>query len=186
MVTWDTEAETVRFARPGVRLDPGDIGKGYALERAADLLREAGIRNALIHGGTSTVCALGTPPGEEGWKIAVQHPTDPETYLATVCLRDRAMSVSAVHGKSFRAEGRRFGHVIDPRSGHPVERTVLAAVAVDSPTDTDALSTALLVLGPEAISTLAARFPDAGFLIAYDESEGGLLQINVEGRDFQR
>ncbi len=62
----DAEAGTVRFSQPGVRLDPGAIGKGYALERALDLLREAGIQSALLHGGASTIGAIGTPPGQEG------------------------------------------------------------------------------------------------------------------------
>jgi FAD:protein FMN transferase len=151
----DAETRCVRFERPGVRLDPGAIGKGYALERAADILTEAGICRALLHGGTSTVRALG---GD--WRVAIQHPTQPDSHAATVILHDNALSVSAVHGKSFRAAGRVFGHVIDPRTGSPVEKTLLAAVVSPSTTDTDALSTALLVLGADGIPLLRDRFPE--------------------------
>ena len=66
---------TVQFAREGVMLDLGAIGKGYAVERAAEVLREAGVTSALVHGGTSTVQALGQPPGEEFWKIAIETPS---------------------------------------------------------------------------------------------------------------
>lgn len=181
------EAEgTIRFAQPDVRLDPGAIGKGYALERAADLLRDAGIDNALIHGGTSTICALGAPPGRAGWKVAVQHPVQPEARLAYVSLRNRALSVSAVHGKSFWAEGRRFGHVVDPRTGRPVEHSVLAAVVSDSPTDTDALSTGLLVLGAAGLARISAERPDADLLIASENSAGGSLCVATVGAAFGR
>jgi thiamine biosynthesis lipoprotein len=140
------------------------------LERAAELLRETGIGAVLLHGGTSTVVALGTPPGyPEGWPIALQHPLRPDASLGTVSLRDAALSVSAVHGKSFRAAGRRFGHVLDPCSGRPVENTLLAAVVTPSATDADALSTALLVLGADGIGRLRERFPDADLLVAVEE-----------------
>lgn len=172
-VILDEDAGTVRLSAPGVRLDPGAIGKGYALEQAAQILRDAGIRRALLHGGTSTICAIGAPPeSADGWRIAIQHPQEPGRRLADVLLRDTSLSVSAVHGKSFYAQGRRFGHVIDPRTGWPVERSVLAAVLAPSPTDTDALSTALLVLGEAGIETLSRHWPDAGFLIAFEEMEG--------------
>jgi thiamine biosynthesis lipoprotein len=152
---------TVSFASEGVMLDLGALGKGYAIERAADLLREAGVTSALLHGGTSTVYAVGTQPEGALWQVAVEYPrtamnarpapTRPEpastSPLATVPLRDEAMSVSAVWGKSFEAEGKVFGHVLDPRTGWPVNAAVLAAVVLPSATETDALSTALLTLG---------------------------------------
>ena len=136
LVHLDTGNGTVRFEREGVMLDLGAIGKGYAVEKAADVLREAGVTSALIHGGTSTVYALGRPPDAECWKVAVETPPDsvrsssfrrpcppepPEdgtpNQQCTVPLRDEAMSVSAVWGKSFKAGGETFGHVLDPRDG---------------------------------------------------------------------
>ena len=142
---------TVRFARPGVMLDLGAIGKGYALEEVTEILREGGIENALLHGGTSTIQALGHPPDGDCWKVAVEYPRaagtdEPRKILATVELRDEALSVSAVWGRSFEAKGKTFGHVLDPRSGQPVAGAMLAAVSLPSATETDALSTALLVL----------------------------------------
>ena len=130
MVILDPEEMTVAFARPGVRLDPGAMGKGYALDRAAEILREAGIQNALLHGGTSSVVALGSPPEfAAGWPVLVRHPLDPEIIVADLRLRNESLGVSAVHGKSFTApDGATYGHVIDPRTGRPTQSALLAAV----------------------------------------------------------
>ncbi|HTH47180.1 MAG TPA: FAD:protein FMN transferase [Candidatus Limnocylindria bacterium] len=139
-VLLDEASFTVHFTRPGVMLDLGSLGKGYALERAAELLREAGITRALLHGGTSTVVAIGAPPDAESWKIALPQGE-------SVPLRDESLSVSATWGKSFREGGQTYGHVLDPRSGEPVTGERMAAVALPSATESDAFSTSLLVLG---------------------------------------
>ncbi len=164
LVELRAEDFTVRFARPGVMLDLGAIGKGYALERAAELLREAGVTSALLHGGTSTIYGLGHPPEAEHWKVALEYPqgegaTAKRELVATVTLRDEAMSVSAIWGRSFQAEGKTFGHVLDPRTGQPVTGTLLAAVVLPSATETDALSTALLVAGEAGHEGIAGLRP---------------------------
>lgn len=145
---------TVRFEKPGMMLDCGSLGKGWALDVAAEILRDAGVEHALLHGGTSTGYALGLDQGEKPWKVAVENTpfdpraTDPRPEPLTVLeLTDIAYSVSAVWGKSFDKEGKRFGHVLDPRTGRPVQGIDLAAVVLPSATETDALSTALLVGG---------------------------------------
>jgi thiamine biosynthesis lipoprotein len=171
-VALDAERGTVRFARSGVRLDPGAIGKGWALDRAAAALREAGVASALLHGGTSTAYGLGQPPDQPTWRVAVRDPRGGDRVVATAGLRDTALSVSAVHGRSFTAGGRRYGHVIDPRSGQPVQGTLLAAVVHPSALLSDALSTALLVLGRAGLGMLAPRYPEAGFLVVDDAQAG--------------
>lgn len=161
-VILDEENLTVRFDGEGVMLDLGAIGKGYAIDRAAETLREAGVTSALLHGGTSTVHGIGKPPGDDAWKVAIESPSgDGATpqWLATVPLQDEALSVSAVWGKCFEHEGKTFGHVLDPRSGQPVSNAVLAAVVLPSATETDALSTALLVVGPEGHEKIAQLRP---------------------------
>lgn len=159
---------TVAFDREGVTLDLGAIGKGYALERAADVLRQHELPGALIHGGTSSVCALGSPPDGDAWLISLRHPLRPEDSLTTVSIRDRALGVSAPHGKFFASEGQRYGHVIDPRSGEPVRAALLAAVVHDSPTEADALSTALLTLGEPGLETIVGGWPGAAALVALE------------------
>lgn len=164
VVELDAIAQAVTFSTPGVSLHPGAIGKGYALDQAATLLREAGVQSALLHGGTSTIVAIGGP-----WRIAIQHPTEPQTLLHTADLQDNALSVSAVHGKTFHAAGRRFGHILDPRTGHPIAHTLLAASRAATGTETEVLSTAALVLGSSDLALLTKQWPEAGFLIAEDE-----------------
>jgi len=142
---------TVRFAREGMKIDLGAIGKGYAIEQAVELLIESGITSALNHGGTSSIHAIGSPPGQDRWRVAVR---DGET----VELRDSSLSVSAVHGKSFIADGVEYGHVIDPRTGSPVAHTRLAAVTGPSATFCDALSTAVMVLGEGWVAKMEGVF----------------------------
>ena len=174
---------TVQFALEGVMLNLGAIGKGYAVERAAEVLREAGVTSALVHGGTSTVQALGTPPGEAFWKIAIETPSPvpdpPHTLLATVPLKDEAMSVSAVWGNSFKVAGRTYGHIIDPRTGEPAIGTVLAAVVLPSATETDALSTALLTLGAAGHDAIARLRPGMRTLVVTES--GGQLHAEAKG-----
>jgi len=157
------EAEyAVRFDKAGVEIDLGAIGKGYAIERAVECLRDAGITRALLHGGTSTAFGIGK------WEMRIAEPpscaSEPNhksqiiNHKSVVPLHDSSLSVSAVHGRSFTEGGREYGHVIDPRTGEPVFHTLLAAVWGPSPTDCDALSTALLVLGENWLPEMRARF----------------------------
>ncbi len=196
-VLLDEENFTIRFDRPGVRLDLGSIGKGYALEQAADFLREAGMTQAILHGGTSTVCAIGQPPDAEAWNIVIQHPQfskqresslgpakrslPPEAILATIPLVDEALSVSAVWGKSFIVDGRTYGHVLDPRTGEPTTGALLAAVVSPSATETDALSTALLTLGAEGIGRLAGSRKGMRALVVSPGSNEGEWVTTAQG-----
>jgi thiamine biosynthesis lipoprotein len=195
-VLLDENKFAVRFADENTMLDLGAIGKGYALERAADFLREAGVEQALIHGGTSTVAAIGTPPDAEGWKISLEDPRNsPETEhdkrhsplnlppLAVVTLRDEALSVSAVHGKSFQAGGKVYGHVIDPRTGCPAQGALLSAVVLPSATETDALSTALLIGGAGGHRNIQQLRPGMRTFLVEQPSEDGRLQVESFGID---
>ncbi len=166
LVELDEAAFTVCFAREGVMLDLGAIGKGYAVDRAAETLVEAGVASAFLHGGTSSSFAVGRPPDTPRWKAAI---TDPrpgrpaapgrEAILAEVPLENESLGVSAIWGRSFTTAGRTYGHVMDPRLGEPVRRAWLAAVAVLSATESDALSTALLTLGPAGFERMTHMRP---------------------------
>jgi len=146
---------TVRYAREGVMLDLGSIGKGYAIECAAALLTENEFENFLIHGGTSTVCARGTQPDGIPWRIAIEHPDEGEPPLRIVDLHDESLSVSGIGGKSFiDADGNEQGHVIDPRTGRPTQAARVAAVICESATESDALATALLTEGSALLPRL--------------------------------
>jgi thiamine biosynthesis lipoprotein len=177
-VLLDEQNYSVRFDREGVMIDLGAIGKGHAIDCAAESLREAGVSSALLHGGTSTVYGIGAPPDADGWKIAIAPPPDQSPREITVVLRDNALSVSAVWGKSFEADGKKFGHVIDPRTGWPVNNAVQAAVVLPSATETDALSTALLVRGMEGHETINGLRAGMRTLVVGPAEQG----FRVEGR----
>ena len=172
LVELNDDLLTVRFTRPGVMLDFGAIGKGYAVDRAADLLRAAGVTSALIHGGTSTAFALGRLPDGAHWKIAVTSPSNESAAppVAVVELEDESLSVSAVWGRAFRAGGKSYGHIIDPRSGRPAEHARLSAVVLRSATETDALSTALLT-APELMPVLIGQRPEMRCLVVSGSEE---------------
>ena len=165
----DPGRRTIAFAREGVMLDFGSLGKGYALERARQALEWHGVERALLHGGTSTVATLGSPPGQEDWKVSIAAPGDPareeappSSGIASLC--GQSLSVSAVWGKSFRHGGREYGHVLDGRSGEPAGKARIAAVQRDSPAEADALSTALLVAGEAGREWMEAEFARSPYL----------------------
>ena len=172
----EEEAFTVRFLREGVRLDLGAIGKGYGIDRAVETLEDAGIERALIHAGTSTVYGMDAPASAEaedaGWPVALRDPRrGPGETMGEVRLSNLALSVSAPHGKAFREGDRLYGHVLDPRTGEPTRGALLAAVGHPSATLTDALSTALLVLGPAGLPLLQTQCPEADFLVVVERDD---------------
>lgn len=182
LLSLDAEAMTIRFLADGVSLDLGAIGKGYAIDRARELLAEAGVEAGLIHGGSSTVFGLGAPPDESGWRVALRDPRGGEQDICgEVLLRDRALSVSAPHNRSFQSGDRLYGHVLDPRSGEPTRGALFAAVGHESATLTDALSTALLVQGRDGLPGLSALYPEADLLVATATPEG--LWLETAGPD---
>lgn len=157
---------TVRFKQPGVELDLGGYGKGYAIERAISILKENGITSALLHGGTSSIFAVGAPPLEVGWKIGLSAPLDDGEKPAMIQLNNKGLSVSAAHGKWFNVDGCMYGHVLDPCTGEPARGVLAAAVTGPSPSDCEALSTALLVLGQSWLPAMQSSFPDYQAFIA--------------------
>ena len=171
LVELDSNELTVRFEREGVMLDFGAIGKGYAIDRAVDLLREAGVTCALVHGGTSTAYALGRPPDGSRWKIAVTSTENDASAppLTVIELEDESLSISAVWGRSFNASEKNYGHIIDARTGAPADGALLSAVVLSNATETDALSTALLT-APELMNEFANRRPAIRCLVVHDAS----------------
>jgi len=158
----------VALTRPGMAIDLGGIGKGYALDQLTTFLRKQGLSQALLDFGQSSIWALGTPPDAEGWHLLIQQP-DGET-VGIITLRDQALSVSGSLGQTFVVNGNRYGHVIDPRSGVPLQRDLLACVIAPSATQAEALSKALLILGEHEGIALLHRFPGVEGLLV--ESDG--------------
>ncbi len=157
-VELDATACTVRLARAGMELDLGAVGKGYAIDCAIAVLEEHGVPSALLHGGTSSVHAIGGFSAVAPWRVAWRVPGAADR-LRTLTAEQPALSVSAPHGKAFVLGGRLLGHVLDPREGAPAGASSSACVVGPSSTVCDALSTALLVSGASGRVALAERFP---------------------------
>ncbi|HKR30774.1 MAG TPA: FAD:protein FMN transferase [Terriglobales bacterium] len=148
-VLLDRGSRTIQFSVPEMELDVGAIGKGYAVDRTADILREAGVHAALVVAGSSSVYAVGAPPDEDGWKIHVPDPVDRTRKISTVKLRDQAISTSGSYERFFELDGRRYCHVMDPRTGMPVEGVLQSTLIGSEGAMTDAISNALFVLGAQ-------------------------------------
>ena len=171
-------ARTISFAIPGMELDLGAIGKGYAVDRAVEILREASVSAALVVAGSSTVYALGTPPEEDGWKIHVPDPLDRTRKISTVKLRDQAISTSGNYERFFELDGRRYCHVMDPRTGMPVEGVLQTTLIGSDGAMTDAVSNALFVLGTDG-EKLLSNFEQVGVLsVLTDSREQRILKWN--------
>jgi thiamine biosynthesis lipoprotein len=184
-VVLDADSKAVTFARAGVMINLGSIGKGYALDRAAELIREYWWPTpCLIHGGQSSLYALGSPPGTLGgrWPIALRNPVEPGRSLGTIWLRDRGLGTSGAAFQRFEAGGRVYGHILDPRTGAPAE-TGPASVTVLAPTaaDADALSTAFYLLGPDRAADYIAAHPDLGAIFVEEARAGGKPRIRLLG-----
>jgi thiamine biosynthesis lipoprotein len=186
-VLLDRAAFAVRFARRGMLLDLGAIGKGYAIERAVELIREAGVVSGLIHGGTSTIYALGCPPEADTWTIALERPPAGFPVILggvppCVRLRDAALSVSAIWGRWFQAQQSFYGHVLHPKTGFPVTGAVMSAVVTPAATEGDALSTALLILGEPGIPSLESKHPGIPAMVVCHGSSG-VVSVRTAGFD---
>ena len=180
-VELDAAARRVRFLRPGVELNPGGIGKGFAIDRGLALLARSGVRSALLHGGQCSVAARGTQGpdagGRHGWRVGLRHPLRPGRRLATITLDDRALGTSGSGTQFFIDRGRRLGHILDPRTGRPAEGVISATVIAESAADADALATALYVLGPAGLPLVAGPGSDVAAILVLPAGGNGVRVV---------
>jgi thiamine biosynthesis lipoprotein len=162
----DPAAQTVRFDRPGVELDPGGIGKGYAVDRMVDVLRQKGVTTALVAGSVSSIYGMGAPPAEpRGWRVDVKDPQRPDRTAAEVFLKDMSLSTSGSYEKFFRAEGRIYAHIMDPRTGYPAQGTSSVSVVAPRTIDSEAWAKPYFVNGRQ----WAARHKPKEFRVFFCE-----------------
>jgi len=160
--------DQVAFDSGCLRIDLGGIGKGYAVDRAAEILQATGIKTALIDAGGSTIYALGSPPGRTGWLV---HMRDPSQQIdPTIVMSDESLSTSEQTPPSLLATTF-AGHIIDPESGVPLKTHFAVSVVARTATASDALSTALLLLGPVAGQRILAKIDDAAAIWIAPEGE---------------
>jgi thiamine biosynthesis lipoprotein len=163
----DGNRMTVMRLSGSVQIDLGGIGKGYAVDRMADVLHEWEIESVLIHGGTSSALACSAPPGEEGWKVTVSRPDMEGEILAALCLENQALSGSGVQ---------KGPHVIDPRTGMPVQNTRAAWALAREGAASDALSTAFMVMNVREIEAFCSKNPEAGAMVLMSEPDAELIK----------
>jgi thiamine biosynthesis lipoprotein len=153
--------ETVRYTAPGLEMDPGGVGKGYAVDRAVAILRRWHVRSALVSAGGSSLYGLGHPPGRRGWRVAISNPSNPGRALAFVQLRDNSLSTSGVAEQSVTVGSRRYSHIFDPRTGAPVENMCQVTVVAPGGMETDALTKPAFILSREHTIEVLKHYPDA-------------------------
>ena len=171
-VVLDATAHSVRFTTPGVEISFGAVGKGWALDRVAASLVERGVRRALVSAGGSSQRAW----GGEAFELTLE-PQRQE--LGRLLLRDAALATSASGEQHFEQDGRRYGHVLDPRSGWPAAGVRSASVVARDASVADALSTAFLVAGPALAESVCAARPGTLALLVLEERPDEILQFGT-------
>ncbi len=177
----DRQNRTVRFHRPKLELNLGGIGKGYALDRCGEQLREAGIEHFLWHAGQSSILAAGARGDGDGWEIGVGDPFRPGRRLARLRLRDRAVGTSGSAYQFFRHGGKRYGHILDPRTGEPAQGVDAVTLLAPTAAQADALATAMFVLGPEGAKALCRQRPELGMVMVVSASDNQPARLETAG-----
>ncbi|GAB4135948.1 MAG: FAD:protein FMN transferase [Thermogutta sp.] len=166
----DDVKKTVAFRKPGIKLNLGSVGKGYALDRLAEKIEEYGVGDFLVHGGKSSVLARGSriesggnPASPRiGWPVGIADPILRGGRLGEIILLDQSLATSGTVFQFFYHQGKRFGHVLDPRTGLPVDHCLSVTVVARTAAEADALSTAFFVLGPDAAQVVCEKMDKVG------------------------
>ena len=182
-MTLDAARRAIRFSQPGLEINLGSIGKGYALDRCAELLESRGMADFMLHGGQSSVLARGSRglAAGEGWCVGLRHPLRPDETLGEIRLRNRGLATSGSGKQFFFHEGRRYGHILDPRTGRPADGVLSSTVLAPTAAEADALSTAFFVIGIEPALAYCRAQPHLGAVLIAAGPKVGALEIQVVG-----
>ena len=146
------------FDKAGVEIDLGGIAKGYAVDRAVAALKQRGVTSALISAGGSTIYAIGAPPGKPAWETEIQDPVERHKIATKIRLKDQALSASGSYEKFFELNGKRYSHIMDPRTGLPVQGVLSVVVITADGLSGDALDNVFYVLGVERARASMKKF----------------------------
>lgn len=166
LLALDPDARTVHFRKPGVTLNLGSIGKGFALDRMGLLLSARGTSDALLSAGSSSILARGGRSAP--WRVDLRTATTGDV-LARLHLVDAAVGTSGAGQQFFTVDGRRLGHVIDPRTGWPAAGILSASVVTSAAAAADALATAFLIGGTDLAGLYCAEHPDVLAIVTPDD-----------------
>jgi thiamine biosynthesis lipoprotein len=168
-IALDPTDHTIRFSRPGMEIDPGGIGKGYAVDCMIEVLKQKGIRRALVSAAGSSIYALGTPPGQSGWQVTIPNPKKGDNRAVQLLLKDESLSTSGSSQKFFRHHGRVYGHILDPRTGYPSTGVLQVSVVAPRTLDSEAWTKAFFVNG----RTWSCKHIPDGFRVFFCEGDAG-------------
>lgn len=163
LIVLDEDSTTIQFNHPDVKIDLGGIAKGYAVDNVIAQLYELGFRHALVTAGGDTKL-LGDRRGRD-WVVGIRDPRNPNKQAVVLPLSNIAMSTSGDYERYFEEDGRRYHHILSPKTGESVQGVQSVSIISDSATNNDALSTAVFVLGVEQGLTLINQFPDIDAVI---------------------
>ncbi len=180
LVLQEPEKQRVKFDQDGLLLDFASIGKGYGIDQAAEHIRQEEIDSFLVHGGQSSLYAAGEHQGHDGWPIGLKNPLFTEKRYATILLKDVAMSTSGSNIQYFRYEGKRYGHLLDPRTGWPAEGLLSVTVIAPTATEADALSTAFYAMGLDNSVQYCDDHSRIGAILISAPTQGRVLEPVVK------
>ncbi len=147
LVELDTEERTIYLPASGMGLELGGIAKGFIVDRALEILIEAGVENAYVNAGD--IGLLGTRPDGEPWRIGVRNPRDERDMIAVLSLKNQAVDTSGDYERAFEEDGVKYHHILDAKTGMPAKELASVTVITDSTMKADVLSTVAFILGPE-------------------------------------
>lgn len=175
---FDAAGRTLRFTEHGVQIDLGGIAKGYAVDQAAERLEKSGVRDALVD-VSGNMRALGRPPGGPAWRIGIRDPKDRMPYFARLRITQQGVSTSGKYEQFVAADGRTYGHILDPRTGRPAEGLLSVTVVSRDALTSDAWDTGLFVLGLDAARRKALERDDIDVVLVAP-GRGGVDTVWVE------
>ncbi len=181
-IVLDRNKMTVRFSHPKIEINLGSIGKGYALDRVDTFMRERGVRSALVTGGSSSLIAIGNSGSGEEWAVGIRHPVLKNNRIAKLALSDRAMATSGSGEQFFEKDGKRYGHIIDPRSGVPAIGLLSVTVIAPSAALADALATAFFIDGRKLAEHYCSIHPEILVIMIEESAPGSPLIIGSNSR----
>jgi FAD:protein FMN transferase len=167
MINIDSQARTIFLPKPGMRIDVGGIGKGYAADRAVDVMRKMGAKGGVV-ALSGDIKTFGDLPGMQGFPVGIRHPRQEGALIATVDLKNEAISTAGDYERYFEREGVRYHHILDPKSLQPARQCQSVTVIAAEGTVADGLDTGIFVLGPEKGMALVEQLPDVEAIIIDD------------------
>jgi thiamine biosynthesis lipoprotein ApbE len=161
----------ILFKHPQTKIDLGAIGKGYAVDKALEIVSKYAVNNACINLG-GNIYVRSAPAGKNAWKVGVQHPRNKAEILGYLELKDESTATSGDYERFIEIKGKRYSHIVDPRTGMPVKDVVAVTIVAPTGTAVDALSTSVFVLGLEKGMNLVKSIPGVDAMIACQEKDG--------------